>query len=98
MLPHFSVTFCLNGTKTLASSLRITDNPSFLSSGNETHLASAKYCSKLIIIIITRDKINHLHRHSGVVPFQAPLDVQMTAEDPDNTYPKLHWHLTRSPK
>lgn len=39
-LLHFSVTFSLNGTNTVSVFARRTDNPSALSSGNETHLAS----------------------------------------------------------
>ena len=31
-------------------------------------------------------------------PFQLPVEVHNSADDPDKTYPKLHWNLTRSPK
>lgn len=45
LLPQFNVTFSRKGTKTLASSDRKTDRPSFLSFGRETQLASVNELS-----------------------------------------------------
>lgn len=89
-----NVTFSLNETKTLSGFGRMTVKPPTLSSGSDTHFASAKEI-KIIYKLVKKifEKKMHekyLHKHSGTVPFHCPFDRHNNDELPDITYPKSH--------